>query len=426
MSYNVAHVVEQRKQGLFRSSSLLKQFRKLVHRRLSQIQYGTLRLTDELGTVRFGTTTDLQVSVKIHSLWFYEKMVLGGSIGVAESYMDGDWSSDDLVSLVRFMVRNRHLLDKMEGGLATFSNGLHHLYHLWNRNTIEGSKRNIIAHYDLGNDFYQQFLDETMTYSCGIFEKDTHTMKEASINKFKRICQKLQLKSTDHLLEIGTGWGGFAVYAVENYGCRVTTTTISEEQFAYTQDLIRQKGLEDKITLLKQDYRELSGVYDKIVSIEMIEAIGYQQIADFVQQCSRLLKPNGIVVLQAITIPDQVFDRYRKSTDFIQRYVFPGSCLISLQHFLSQVKRHTDLRLVSLEDIGIHYARTLREWRKRFLENMETIRSMGFSEPFLKMWDYYFAYCEGGFAEHYIGNSQLVLSKSQSNYDALPITGESI
>ncbi|MCX7836318.1 MAG: cyclopropane-fatty-acyl-phospholipid synthase family protein [bacterium] len=426
MSQNIAQMVESRKQNSTRSFTLTKLLRRMLHQQLSKIRYGSLWITDEFETVRFGIGDEIVAKIRLHSLRFYEKIIFGGSIGAAESYMDGDWESEDLVATIRLMVRNRDVLEGLEGGLAFVTNFLHRLYHLWNRNTIKGSKQNILAHYDLGNDFYQLFLDETMTYSCGIFENETTSLKEASIAKYDRLCKKLQLTPNDHVLEIGCGWGSFAVYAAENYSCRVTTTTISEAQYAYVQALIREKGLDHKITLLKQDYRQLEGKFDKLVSIEMIEAVGHQYLGEYLQQCSRLLKPKGVMALQAITIPDQVYPRYRKSTDFIQRYIFPGSCLISISHLLREIQNRTDLRLVHLEDIGIHYAKTLHAWRNNFHKNEDKVKALGFSDSFIRMWDYYFAYCEGGFAEHFISNSQLVFRKSQSDYDTLPILGGSV
>ena len=281
--------------------------------------------------------------------------------------------------------------------------------------------KNILAHYDLGNDFYALFLDETMTYSCGIFEREDSTLKEASEAKYDRICRKLMLTTGDQVLEIGTGWGGFAVHAAGNYGVHVTTATISDEQHQFAQNRIKAAGLEDRITLLKSDYRDLSGKFDKLVSIEMIEAVGHHFYATFFRTCSRLLKDDGMMALQAITIGDQIFDRHRRSVDFIKRYIFPGSCIPSITAISNAIARATDLRLVHLEDITPHYARTLSEWRRRFFANLDKVREMGYSDTFIRMWEYYLCYCEGGFAERYIGDVQMLFTKPLYRMDFLYI-----
>jgi cyclopropane-fatty-acyl-phospholipid synthase len=274
-----------------------------------------------------------------------------------------------------------------------------------------GSRKNILAHYDLGNDFYALFLDPTMTYSCGIFEKAQSTLEEAAIAKYDRICKKLQLKPGDRVLEIGTGWGGFAVHAVRNYNVHVTTTTISDAQYQYAEARFREARLQGRITLLKKDYRDLRGQFDKLVSIEMIEAIGHHYFDTFFNVCSRLLHEKGMMVLQAITIQDQEFQRYVRSVDFIKRYIFPGSCLTSITAMAGSVARATDLKIFHLEDITPHYARTLNEWRRRFFDNIDQVRAMNFPETFLRMWEYYLCYCEGGFSERYIGDVQMLLTK---------------
>jgi len=280
-----------------------------------------------------------------------------------------------------------------------------------------GSRKNILAHYDLGNDFYALFLDETMTYSCAIFEQENSSLKQASEAKYDRICRKLQLAAGDRVIEIGTGWGGFAVHAARNYGVQVTTTTISDEQHQFARQRIKAAGLEDRITLLKKDYRDLSGKFDKLVSIEMIEAVGHQYLPIFFRTCSRLLKDDGIMALQAITIGDQIFDRHKRTVDFIKRYIFPGSCIPSITAISIALAKATDLRLVHLEDITPHYARTLREWRRRFFTNIKKVRALGFSDTFVRMWEYYLCYCEGGFAERYLGDVQMLFVKPLCRQD---------
>jgi cyclopropane-fatty-acyl-phospholipid synthase len=279
-----------------------------------------------------------------------------------------------------------------------------------------------MAHYDLGNDFYTLFLDETMTYSCAIFEQPESSLQEASEAKYDRICRKLQLAAGDRVVEIGTGWGGFAVHAARNYGVHVTTTTISDEQQQFAEQRIKAAGLEDRITLLKKDYRDLSGKFDKLVSIEMIEAVGHQYLPAFFRTCSRLLEDDGMMALQAITIGDQIFDRHKRSVDFIKRYIFPGSCIPSITAISTAIAKATDLRLVHLEDITLHYPRTLREWRRRFFANISRVEALGFSDTFVRMWEYYLCYCEGGFAERYIGDVQILFAKPLCRMDFL-LTG---
>jgi cyclopropane-fatty-acyl-phospholipid synthase len=312
---------------------------------------------------------------------------------------------------MRILALNQKAFEDMEKGLARLTAPLYKLYHFLRKNTRKGSRANILAHYDLGNEFYALFLDETMTYSCGIFEDKDSTLKDASEAKYDRICRKLRLHPGVHIVEIGTGWGGFAIHAAQNYGTRVTTTTISDEQYRFAQNRIKAAGLENQITLLKKDYRDVSGQFDRLVSIEMIEAVGHQFYKNFFCKCSQLLKEDGIMALQAITIGDQIFDRHKRTVDFIKRYIFPGSCIPSITAIGKAVAAATDLRLVDLEDITPHYARTLREWRRRFFAKIERVKEMGYSDTFIRMWEYYLCYCEGGFAERYIGDVQMIFAK---------------
>ena len=285
------------------------------------------------------------------------------------------------------------------------------LLHTLNRNSEEGSQRNIAAHYDLGNDFFKLFLDDTMMYSCALFEPQTLSLREASIAKLKRICERLALKPQDRIIEIGTGWGGFAVYAATHYGCHVTTTTISENQYEWAKKRITEAGLEDRITLLKQDYRKLEGTFDKLVSIEMIEAVGHHYFGTFFDQCSKLLKPDGLMLLQSITINDREYLRARDDVDFIKRYIFPGSCIPAIGPLLDAQTKRSDLQLIHLDDIGRHYATTLRQWRERFLERLDEVRALGYSEPFIRLWEFYLAYCEGGFRAGTIDVMQVALAR---------------
>jgi cyclopropane-fatty-acyl-phospholipid synthase len=332
-------------------------------------------------------------------------------MAAAEGYMDGQWSCSNLTALIRLMARNQDVLGAMDSRFARVVRVLHGAAHWLRRNTIRGSKKNIEAHYDLSNEFFKLFLDPTMTYSSGIFEKEESTLEEASTAKLDSLCRKLQLSPEDHVLEIGTGWGSFAIYAASTYGCRVTTTTISEEQYALAKERIEESGLSDRITLLKQDYRTLSGQYDKLVSIEMIEAVGHAFLPDFFRKCDSLLKPGGQMAVQAITMVDQEYERYRKSSDFIRRHIFPGGCLPSITAMCNAMTTASKLRILDLEDITPHYARTLAEWRERFMDNLPAIHDLGFSSHFIRMWEYYFCCCEGGFRERTIGTAQIVLMK---------------
>jgi cyclopropane-fatty-acyl-phospholipid synthase len=290
--------------------------------------------------------------------------------------------------------------------------------HWANRNSRDGSRRNIAAHYDLGNDFFALFLDETLAYSCGVFEREDATLHEAQLAKFDRICRRLRLTAADHLLEIGTGWGGLAIHAAARYGCRVTTTTISREQHALAAQRIAQAGLEDRVTLLLEDYRDLDGSYDKLVSVEMIEAVGHQYLDDYTAQCSRLLAPEGAMLLQAITIQDQFYEAALESVDFIQRYIFPGSFIPSVTAIVDSVRRSTDMKVFHLEDIGPHYATTLGRWRTSFLARLDDVRRLGYPESFLRMWDFYLCYCEGGFLERQLGDVQMLLTKPRCRLPA--------
>jgi cyclopropane-fatty-acyl-phospholipid synthase len=313
---------------------------------------------------------------------------------------------------VRLFVRNQHALSGLDSGLSRLSRPFLSLYHALRRNSESGSRANIRAHYDVSNEFFGLFLDESMTYSCGIFENEDSSLREASVAKIDHLCKKLDLQASDHLLEIGTGWGAFALHAARNYGCRVTTTTISKEQHDYAAMQISEAGLGDRITLLLEDYRKLEGQFDKLVSVEMIEAVGAAYYPEFFRCCSQLLKPGGSMALQAITIADQQFESARRSVDFIQRHIFPGSCIPSVTALCSAMTKAGDLRLVDLEDIGSHYVKTLQAWRTNLLGRWPEARAMGYSDEFLRMWEFYFVYCEGGFAERHISDVHMLLQGS--------------
>jgi cyclopropane-fatty-acyl-phospholipid synthase len=387
--------------------------RRLVWRRLESLRHGSLALEDGPERRTFGTSEGggLAVRATVRHPRFYRHLVLGGSLGAAESYIRGDWDCDDLVGLVRLFSRNGELASALENGLARIALVPARVSHWVRRNTVAGGRRNILAHYDLGEDFFSLFLDETLAYSCAIFPSADSPLHDASVAKFDRVCQKLALGESDHLLEIGTGWGGFALHAARNYGCRVTTTTISRRQYEFASRRVEAAGLTDRVTVLDQDYRGLRGAYDKLVSIEMIEAVGHEYFDTFFRVCSGLLRPHGLMLLQAIVIPDERFEQYRRSVDFIQRYIFPGGCLPSVGAIRDSAGKSGDLRLCGLEEITPHYAETLARWRRRFTANLEQVRTLGFSEEFIRMWHYYLCYCEGGFRERAIGDVQVLLAK---------------
>ena len=388
--------------------------RNALLKQLKQLKHGEIAVVENGQVLRFGKHTpecSLCATVEVVHPQFWADAAFGGTTGAGEAYIHGHWRSDDLVALVRIMVLNREVLQNMEGGLAFLTAPLRRIFHWMNRNSKDGSRRNIAAHYDLGNEFFQLFLDDTMAYSCGIFEAPEATLKEASLAKFDAVCRKLQLKPADHLVEIGTGWGGLAIHAAQKYGCRVTTTTISKEQYALARERIAAAGLSDRIDLRLDDYRDLTGQYDKLVSIEMIEAVGHQYLDTYIAKCASLLKPDGAMLLQAITIQDQIYHDALKSVDFIQRFVFPGSFIPCVTAIVDAVTRNTDMKLYHLEDIGPHYATTLRKWREAFFANIAQVRALGYPEEFIRLWDYYLCYCEGGFAERQLGDVHMLMVK---------------
>lgn len=388
--------------------------RRVVRARLESLRNGQIVVSENGRHETYGDVTSnlpLTVQLTIHDPRFYSDIAFGGAVGAGESYIHGRWSCDELTALVRILVKNRDVLLDMDSGTARLTRPLQKMFHWYNRNTRNGSRRNIAAHYDLGNDFYGLWLDERMMYSSAIFEHADRSLEAASVAKLDRICRKLKLSPDDHVLEIGTGWGGFSIYAAENYGCRVTTTTISSQQHDYARDAIAKAGLEQRITLLQSDYRDLEGQYDKLVSIEMIEAVGHEFHDTYFSKCCELLKKDGLMLLQAITIADQHYERAKKTVDFIKRYIFPGGCLTSVTAMSDTLTRVTDMRIVDLEDIGPHYATTLRRWHERFSDSIDQVRGMGFSEEFIRMWQYYLCYCEGAFMERAIGNVQMLMMR---------------
>ena len=385
----------------------------LLHRQLRGLEQGELILVDG-ETHTFGQRTEafpVSIRLEISHPAFYGNTVFGGSLGSSESYIAGDWRCSDLPGLIRLMLRNRQVIEGLDGGLSLITTPARRWLHWLNRNNQSGSRKNIAAHYDLGNELFQTFLDETMMYSCALFEPENISLEEASLAKLERVCQLLELKPGDRVVEIGTGWGGFAIHAAQHYGCHVTTTTISERQHQLALERIQSKGLQDRITLLKEDYRNLQGQYDKLISIEMIEAVGHQFFETFFRQCSQLLKPEGLMLIQAITINDRQYLSARDEVDFIKRYIFPGSCIPAIEPLIHAATAATDLQLVYLRDIAPHYAKTLRTWRERFLENVPKVKSLGYSDAFIRLWEFYLAYCEGGYEERALGDLHMLFQK---------------
>ena len=388
--------------------------RRIVLSRLARLSDGQIIVTEGTELTTLGSLTeDFPNAMQLYVLdpKFYSDIAFGGAIGAAEAYMRGYWTCNELVDLLRILIRNRDVLEQVDSGLALLSAPLRKAFHALNKNTRKGSRKNIAAHYDLGNDFYKLWLDPKMMYSCAYFDKPDTPLQTAATEKLDRICRKLDLSAGDSVIEIGTGWGGFAIHAAKYYDCRVTTTTISEQQFDYAKQAVKAAGLEDRITLLLQDYRDLQGNFDKLVSIEMIEAVGHEFHDRFFKKCSDLLKPDGQMLLQAITIADQRYDQYKTSVDFINRYIFPGGCLASVTDMSRTMTTHTDMRVIHLEDIGPHYATTLHHWHDRFLARIEDVRKLGYSDVFLRMWQYYLCYCESAFIERATGTVQMLIMR---------------
>lgn len=390
--------------------------RKAVFRMLENIRHGALEVICPEGTYQFGEGgAGLQASIVVHDERFFSRVLWGGDDAAGDSYVDGDWSSPDPVAVVRLAARN---LAELEGGnplLSLASRLFHRLRHRMNHNTVSGSRRNIQAHYDLSNDFFRLFLDRNMVYSSAVYRHAGDSLEQAQVEKLDRICRKLRLGPEDRVLEIGTGWGAFALHASRNYGCNVTTTTISREQHDAASQLFAGAGEAGaRINLLLEDYRNLQGSFNKLVSIEMFEAVGLDYYDAFFSTCDRLLTPDGSMVMQAITMNEHRFDAYKKQSDWIQRRIFPGAQLASIREILNSLVRSTRLSLYHVEDIGLHYACTLAEWRRRFHESIEEVRGLGFDAAFCRMWDYYLAYCEGAFRERHISDVQLMLTKNSN------------
>ncbi len=385
--------------------------RNRVKKRLGHLPHGCIRIEDPWGAWYAGYGTDHDVEVTVLDPRFYMDLLLAGSNGVAGAWRDGFWACSDLTCLFEIAMMNREEMDKLESGIASIANIWLRWRHRRSLNTIAGSKKNISAHYDLSNEMFSLFLDETMTYSSGIFTSEQATMKQASVEKLDRICRKLRLTEDHHLLEIGSGWGSFAIHAATYYGCRITTTTISRQQYELARVRIREAGLDDRVDIQLCDYRDVQGQFDRIVSIEMIEAVGDKFLPLFFNKCASLLKVDGQLLIQSITMPDRRYQRYLKTSDFIQQFIFPGSCVPSVSALLQAAGGQSDLQIKHLEDIGLHYATTLRCWLEKFRSNEPGIRALGFGDDFLRLWEYYFCYCEAGFRQRYLGDVQIIFNR---------------
>ncbi|NVJ61976.1 MAG: class I SAM-dependent methyltransferase [Gammaproteobacteria bacterium] len=385
--------------------------RRLVFGFLSKIEVGRVIVNEGSQRREFGNNDEIVAHIEVKDPRFYSRLVSGGSVGSGEAFIEGWWDSSNVTAVIELFAANIKVIDRIEAQVEWLKTPFRPIAKLFSRNTKRRAKKNIEAHYDLGNELYSRFLDPTMLYSAAIYPNDKATLHEASINKLKVICESLQLKSSDHLVEIGTGWGGLAIYAAETYGCRVTTTTISEEQHAYVEKLIEQKQLGDKIQLLKKDYRDLTGQFDKLVSIEMIEAVGHEYFDEYFAKCDSLLKSSGRMLIQSILIDHSRYDTYRKGEDFIQKYIFPGGALPSKEVVYDTVERTTKLQADGYFSFGYDYARTLADWRATFNRNWEAIRAHGYDEKFRRMWNFYFHYCEGGFWQDRIDVAHFVFAK---------------
>ncbi|WP_462159959.1 class I SAM-dependent methyltransferase [Pseudoalteromonas sp. GB56] len=387
--------------------------KKLVFGALNTIEHGCIEVHEKHEPVTYfgNKSAQLKAVVTVVDAKMYNAFAFSGSIGAAESYIEGHWECDNLTRLIEIFVLNQAQLDAFEGRFALISGLIYRLKHLRNKNSSSGSKRNIVAHYDLGNELYESFLSDEMLYSCAVYPNQSATLEQAQQHKLKLICERAQLKDGDSVIEIGTGWGAFAIYAASHYKVHVTTTTISDEQHDYVANKISALGLEDKITLLKKDYRLLEGKFDKLVSIEMIEAVGHEYLNGFFDKCNSLLKEDGAMLLQAITINDQRYNTYVKQTDFIQQYIFPGGCLVSIDEMSRHLRQGTELVMHELHDIGLHYARTLSDWRERFDMAWPQLQGQKFNKAFYRLWHYYLGYCEGAFRQRAISTVHLVARK---------------
>jgi cyclopropane-fatty-acyl-phospholipid synthase len=392
-------------------------YRTIVLNLLVKMNLGKLTVTLPEGqTIVLGNTDEMHANIKVNDNVFFKKVLISGDVGFGESYVDGDWDTSSITDVIKWTILNVENMVSISGSKRSFDpttllNGINKVLHKFNKNTKSGSKKNIEYHYDLSNDFYKLWLDESMTYSCGVFSSKETTLNEAQKNKYEALAKKLELKDTDHVLEIGTGWGGFSTYIAKEYGCKVTTTTISEEQYKYSKDLIKTLGLENQITLLKDDYRNLVGTFDKVASIEMIEAVGHEFLPSYFESCANRLKPDGIFALQVITSPDSRYNQFKDGVDWIQKHIFPGSLLPAVGEMNRVINKVSDLHLLKFDDYGHHYARTLNQWFINFNEKLSEVKELGFDNKFIRKWNYYLNYCEAAFDMRNISVVQLAYTR---------------
>ena len=391
----------------------------ILLKKLERIQIGFLQVYVDEMIYEFGNSNDqatLHAVIRVNNVKAFQAIIRGGEPAAGKTYIDGWWQSDNLIEVLRLFTLNRNALFGFKFGLGSFAKHANRISSYFLRNTHVGSKKNIKAHYDIGNDLYELFLDSKMMYSSAYFRNESDSLETAAEYKLKLICEKLNLRPHDKVIEIGTGWGGFAIYAAKNYGCHVTTTTISDEQYTHARKLVSELNLSGKITVIKQDYRTLTGKYDKLVSIEMIESVGHQYMDGYFKICDQLLKPSGAMLIQAITMSDYLFDRYVNSLDFIRKYVFPGGCLTSMSSMLSSTSKHTDLTLYHSESFANSYAITLQHWYRRFAQQKEQVVELGYSQEFIRLWEYYLKYCQAGFENRIIDVHHLVFKKPDNRY----------
>jgi len=398
----------------------------LLFKKLDAIQQGHLKIHFNGLIYEFGEQDKqkhLNAVIHVHNVKIFKSIILGGEPAAGKSYVQGGWSSENLIDVIRLFTLNRGVLYSFKYGLGSFANHIYRFVHRRRKNSTQGSKKNIKAHYDIGNELYRLFLDKNMMYSSACFTTKHDDIDKASDHKLKLICEKLALTEEDNVLEIGSGWGGFAIYAAEKYGCHVTTTTISDEQYVYVKQKIEEKKLSYQISVLKKDYRDLDGSYDKIVSIEMVESVGHEYLDEYFKICNRLLKTSGVMLIQSITISDYLYNHYLHSMDFIRKYVFPGGSLPSISVMLDSISKSSDMTLFHCESYASSYAKTLEAWHQRFILNKEKVIELGYPKCFLRLWEYYLKYCQAGFEERVIDVHQLVLKKPDNRFQTCNISG---
>ena len=392
-------------------------YQNIVLKLLEKMQHGKLRLSIKNGAeYSFGQGDGTSTDIRVNDVNFFKRIVLYGDIGFGESYMLNEWETSNLTNVISFLLGNMKYIPTLSGARKTFSpvnllKLINRIQHVLNPNSLKGAKQNISKHYDLSNEFFSQFLDRTMTYSCALFKDPDDTLEDAQIRKYDSLCKSTKLSKDDHVLEIGCGWGGFAIHAAKNYGCKVTGITISKKQYDLARERVRAAGLEDKVNIVFEDYRKVKGEFDKVISIEMIEAVGHRYFKTYFDKINKILKPNGVLGLQAIIIPDSRYSEYRKSVDWLQKHIFPGGLLPSIAKINESLNASGNLNLYSLKEMGLSYARTLKNWYDNFQSNLGTVRALGFDDVFIRKWEYYLCSCEASFLQRNINVVQMVYAR---------------